>query len=158
MRSYLLLLALVVWAAPCVGAAPPTRARLDIHGEPLPEGATARFGALRLRDDYPHRFAFSPDGNTLALSMIASIRVWGLANGRLLSIPHLAGARGATLTFAPDGAHIVSDASGSRVLDPKSGAVRVWLVPPREGFVASEAVLFRDGKRAAVAWQRNTGS
>src|SRR5689334_21038651 len=100
MRFFLLLPALLGAATCAQAAAPPAKPRLDVRGEPLPEGAVARFGAARLRFGYPRRIAFSPDGKTLALGTDAGIRLWDLKSGKVLATPHLEGPGDRFLAFA----------------------------------------------------------
>jgi WD40 repeat protein len=58
--------------------------RTDCYGDPLPTGAVARFGTLRLWHSLPiSALAFAPDGKTLASSDSAGIvRIWETATGR----------------------------------------------------------------------------
>jgi WD40 repeat protein len=61
-----------------------TPARVDRYGDPLPPGAIARLGTIRLRDPAVlHALVFSPDGKSLA-SAAGSVRVWETATGREL--------------------------------------------------------------------------
>jgi WD40 repeat protein len=59
--------------------------RADRSGDPLPEGAVARLGTMRLRHGYGTSLAFASDDKTL-LSCGADrvIRSWDAASGRLL--------------------------------------------------------------------------
>jgi hypothetical protein len=58
------------------GAEPPPT---DQHGDPLPEGALARLGTLRLRPGQPRvAFAVSPDSRTLASGEERVLRLWDL--------------------------------------------------------------------------------
>src|SRR5262249_22815113 len=71
--------------APTGPARPPgLRARTDRHGDPLPEGAIARFGTSRLRHVAPVlSLAFSPDGKRLASgSRDGTVAVWDVATGK----------------------------------------------------------------------------
>jgi RNA polymerase sigma factor (sigma-70 family) len=58
--------------------------RLDIHGDPLPKGALARLGTLRLRHGGDIKsVAFTPDGKQLlAHGHYDGVRVWDVATGR----------------------------------------------------------------------------
>jgi WD40 repeat protein len=62
--------------------------RTDLHGDPLPEGAVARFGTVRLCEPTGADFvAFSPDGKLLAsISRRGfSISLWDVHSGKLHS-------------------------------------------------------------------------
>ena len=59
--------------------------RIDRYGDPLPPGAVARLGTMRMRQDTiyaDHITAFSPDGKLLATGSHQSLRLWELAPGR----------------------------------------------------------------------------
>jgi RNA polymerase sigma factor (sigma-70 family) len=66
---------------PRPGGAP--EARRDRDGEPLPEGAVARLGTLRLRHGgFIHFARFTPDGKTLVSQGSDGVRTWDVATGR----------------------------------------------------------------------------
>jgi WD40 repeat protein len=82
----------------------PLPTRMDSAGDPLPPGAIARIGSLRLRHASPaDPVAFSPDGKWLAsyCRWEKQISVWETLSGKLRMQLHLAGV--AKMTFAPDG-------------------------------------------------------
>jgi hypothetical protein len=134
----------------------PAQVRTDANGEPLPDGAVARFGKPRLYHYGLNRLTFAPDGKTLATSSCGHDgppRVWDLAAGRAPPCPHLADADGGLLAFAPDGTHIVADRRGVRGLDPCTGKVQ-WNFPQEEEYGANDLLVSADGKTLAVCWGR----
>src|SRR5438552_3669210 len=64
----------------------PKPVRTDLYGDPLPQGAIARMGTLRFRNDRPITcVAFAPDGKTLVTaSGIRTVRLWETASGKEL--------------------------------------------------------------------------
>lgn len=81
-----LLLALLV-AVPALAAPPesgPMPRQLDRHGDPLPEGAIARFGSVRLRHGaWIGALAYSPNGRSVvAGDRDGFIRLWRASTGR----------------------------------------------------------------------------
>src|SRR5438094_6241459 len=104
MRAVALLL---VAALPgLAGAQPP---RLDAYGDPLPEGAIARIGTIRLRPGAPVTdMAFTPDGKHLVtVASTHQIHVWEVATGRELRAVRMDDQAELT-TLAPDGRHIAT--------------------------------------------------
>src|SRR5438046_636580 len=68
-------------ALPVSAAAPPV-VRLDSFGDPLPAGAVARIGTIRLRQpEEVQCLAFSPD-DKLLVSSGGGIRFWNPATGK----------------------------------------------------------------------------
>ena len=66
-------------------AATPAQPRTDVHGDPLPDGAIARFGTIRDRVGSPrvlYSAALSPDGKTLAAETRQGITLWDVDSGR----------------------------------------------------------------------------
>src|SRR5437870_2231072 len=65
------------------GAARP--GRVDAYGDPLPEGATARLGTVRLvHHDDVKALAWSADGGTLTSAAGDGACVWEAATGKLV--------------------------------------------------------------------------
>jgi WD40 repeat protein len=99
---------LVTWL-PARSEPPPEnnhQPRLDRYGDPLPRGAIARYGTVRLREP-ALALSFSPDGKTLASANYGRISFWDTKTGKLLrrslSFDPKAVPSQAPLAFSPDG-------------------------------------------------------
>jgi len=90
--------------------APQQPARRDQHGDPLPEGAIARIGTVRLRHAGPvSALAYSHDGKVLASgSEDGTIRLWDATTGKKLQC--LARQQGmvAEIHFSADGRMLIA--------------------------------------------------
>jgi RNA polymerase sigma factor (sigma-70 family) len=95
-----------------VGKQPAT----DLHGDPLPPGAVARLGTVRLRHaSSVQSIAFAPAGNLLASAGDDAVRLWDIATGReVRRLPQ----RADRVAFSPDGRLL---ATGGH-----DGPVRLW--------------------------------
>jgi WD40 repeat protein len=72
-------------------AADANQPRVDYYGEPLPKGAIARMGTIRVRDPrlpFGPTTAFSPDGKILATGGREHIRLWEFPTGKFLRDIH----------------------------------------------------------------------
>jgi WD40 repeat protein len=127
----------------------PAKPATDLHGDPLPAGAVARFGTARLLHGAADLgFAFSRDSKLLASkSNRRDVRVWDLGTGRALCRIQLDGVT--RMAFAARGLAI-ADEAGFRLIDPRTGERRKTL-DRREDYPWEIAVA-PDGKSAAVTW------
>jgi WD40 repeat protein len=114
-----------VRAAQPAAPAPGPEARRDAHGDPLPPGAVARYGTVRLRHGtVPDGLAFSPDGAVLGslADTPDGLRTWDPATGK--EVARL-GHRVRLGAFAGDGTVVFVDADDRvRVWTPAGNRVR----------------------------------
>jgi WD40 repeat protein len=98
---------------------------LDLHGDPLPEGALARLGTMRMRHAHPISGAvFSRDGKSiLASDFYSGVHVWDVAEGKEVRRFFTNDWYCHRLALSPDGrtlAVALGDLS-VRLCDPRSG-------------------------------------
>ncbi|MFO0846237.1 MAG: hypothetical protein U0797_28305 [Gemmataceae bacterium] len=146
----LLLVALLASAGRSV-APPPIL--LDPLGDPLPPGALARHGTVRLRHGGVQQVAFTADGRRLLSYggvMHQELRLWDTGTGRLLlrrRLPALDGAE--QVVFAPDGGVFLMGMGGIHHLkDLKGPKVRVF---EQMDFSPMHGQVSPDGRLLAVA-------
>jgi WD40 repeat protein len=134
----------VVVALALVSAEPPltpdakATPQVDVHGDPLPEGALLRISTVRYRCGSPVDAALSPDGKTLAVVSYEVITLWDLATGRPLKrlrngdVPPDFFPNQKFLCFSPDGKRLFSIGGWdpAKVFGPPGAptepAVHVW--------------------------------
>jgi WD40 repeat protein len=143
------------------GQAPAT----DLHGDPLPHGALARLGTVRLRQPFVRAVAFSPDGRVLASGGYDSrVIFWDPRTGE--EVGSLVGHRNFinALAFSRDGRLLASGCQDSeiRVWDTATGEQlqRIQSRGPLTtvAFSPDGKLLASSGQDNAVrVWEADTG-
>jgi WD40 repeat protein len=150
--------------------------RADLHGDPLPEGALARFGTIYLRSDFKN-VAFRADGREFySWNQAGLLRVYDAATGKVLRSLLMPVLPVAKAQFSANG-HFLTLAVDRGAGDSKVRALTVWEtttgkllheIEPYDGESFSfwdaslhdgRTVLTRDSKSGAVrVWnlQRDT--
>src|SRR5262249_26876630 len=128
---------------------------VDVHGDPLPEGALARLGTIRFRDaNFIAATAPSPDGKLLALSNTRGIlRLLDATTGREVRRFHTAGGF-LWMSFSPDSkllAAVVGHGDSILFWDVATGKAIRQLRPPDQSRLSSFVVFSADGKYIAAA-------
>jgi WD40 repeat protein len=148
---------------PSVTVSPKLQIRRDQAGDPLPEGAIARLGTMRLRDEggWWTDHAVSPDGKTLATQDSGGvIRLWGLNTGKLLWSVRLQLVPG-HLIFLADGKQLMSkDERSVCMLDAATGRL-LRRIPTKDHVraISPDGKLFVTGSNDGTArlWEIETG-
>jgi WD40 repeat protein len=137
------------------------RVRSDLNGDPLPVGANARMGTVRLRQPYPH-VLFSPDGKTLiSVGADNTLRTWDASTGKYLRGERLEGTQDqemSAISLAPDTKSLVVWKSGRK-------SMLVYTVPTGKklgSVTLADGQLYRvalapGGKTVAVAGNDASG-
>ncbi len=105
------------------GSKGPAPIHTDLYGDPLPPGAVARMGTIRLRHEYQGNMAtaFSPDGKILASGVHDTIRRWSTSTGKLI-LQIKANYDDGPLVFSPDSKWLATTFEQSIVfLDASNG-------------------------------------
>jgi RNA polymerase sigma factor (sigma-70 family) len=132
--------------------------RLDLHGDPLPEGALARLGTVRLRHGSGITGAvFSRDGKSIIASDIFSgVRVWDVGEGKEVGQVFRGDYYSRALALSPDG-RILAVAFGNltvRLYDPISD--REFGSLPQDTDQPGNVVFSGDGSLLAVGNSRQS--
>jgi WD40 repeat protein len=130
-------------------ADPPSERRVDRDGDPLPAGAVARYGVMRLFHDRARQLYFSPDGKLLASRSKQDLCVWDVKTGRL--VQRVPGVAAAAFTR---GGLIVAQGPDLRLIDAKTGKVLRALDHRKEKAEADGIAVVPDGKTVAVCWEK----
>jgi WD40 repeat protein len=145
---------------PAWSAAAPAPATTDANSDPLPAGAIARIGGLRLRHTGEvSALAFSADGKRLAsVSQDDTVRLWDVASGREVRRIALDGKLelvGQRLAFSPDGKQLgfTSQGQAIRVWDAATGKETHRLEGPNPKGAAPVLAFSPDGK--SLVWWGN---
>jgi WD40 repeat protein len=113
----------ILFAATAVAQPPEPAARLDRHGDPLPPGAIARLGTMRLRYTFgAPGLEFLSDGKALVTGRKGEgFRLWDVAAGKLLArlnVPLVS----ERIAVAPDGRWVAGVRQNSIILwEPRTG-------------------------------------
>ena len=122
--------------------APPPRPTTDLYGDPLPAGAVARLGSVRLRHLGLADYFVGPDGNTACtVGRDGFLRTWDLATGRQTDAHALGGEFGPTVGRP----HASDGPSGRREREPH------LVFSPDRRFVAAVCPA------RVVVWDAGTG-
>jgi WD40 repeat protein len=121
----------------------------DVLGDPLPRGAVARMGSLRMFDRHLERLIFTPSGKEMVSASYDRYVVWDAATGqRLVELERRD--PGPALAVSPGGALLATSVAGS-------GEIQMWSLPKRQALrvlrhgAEVEGLCFLDEERLAVA-------
>jgi WD40 repeat protein len=139
--------------------------RTDRYGDPLPEGAIARLGTLRLRHcSQVTSVAYSPDGRLLATGGFDNqVRLWRASTGKELfhfTLRETDSPLAAHVAFSPDGTLLAASRSGEGVVhlwDTATGKERKGCSVPNEENIGG-ITFSPDGKiLAGICWAHKGG-
>ncbi len=112
---------LIAALSPAARADAPTPA--DPYGDPLPSGAVARLGTIRLRHNCVS-LAWAPDGKTFATAGAdGTVRIWDATSGKEVRQFRQTGVFYNSVLFEPDGKRLIAGGTegGLHLLDEATG-------------------------------------
>jgi WD40 repeat protein len=162
-------LALIAGVAIATDDAPKKRPppRTDLYGDPLPDGAVARLGSVRLRHAGLSDFVFLNGGKSiLSAGSDRTLRFWDVATGqqtRAVKLQGLAGP-GHVVTLSPDGKTLVAHDKEKLVFWDVESGKEIKTLPGSKGHLGY-LYFSPDGKTLAVGrsdwrvsfWEWETG-
>jgi WD40 repeat protein len=129
----------------------PKPPRLDRYGDPLPPGAIARIGTVRLRHAQEiRRLVFSPDGKTLlSVGEDGTYRRWDAATGK--ERWRFEQPRACAVAFAPDGRTFAGGGNPQiHLWDAASGKEKLSMRASMPPFGGGALAFAPDGKTLAI--------
>jgi WD40 repeat protein len=127
--------------------------RVDALGDPLPDGAVARFGTMRFKQSFmTYRAVFSPDGKTVAcVSAGGGACIWEVATGKKLRAfepgSHLYG-----IAFSPDGSLLAAPNPRAAIFAGGGANWQIQLYDAKTGNVLSKLDGHEGGSVMVVAF------
>ena len=146
---------------------PPKKPRTDRYGDPLPQGAVARLGSLRLRHGgAAGALGLSPDGKLVATGGVdRQIRLWDATTGKELRRWDASQGAIGLLLFSPDGKFLASTGADDSIIlwNAQNGEQRLRLQNAGKGinylsFAAdSRSLMSADVSGTARLWELASG-
>ena len=128
--------------------------RVDVFGDPLPEGAVLRLGSVLFRQDRLHDFVLLPDGKSvLTTGLDHQLRTWDLTTGReTRKVPEDAPVQW-PCSLSPDGRYATGfDGKNLIVFDTKTGKEKTTV--SALGYRFHKAFFSPDGRTIAMlTWE-----
>lgn len=145
--------------AATAGVEEPKRPRLDLYGDPLPEGALARFGSIRFRHAGLSSYVFLDGGKTVvSAGGDRMLRFWDVESGKQTRAVELQGpaATAGRLTLSADGKTLAAMANLRLVFwEVDTGKELRAIARPKPDAPGAQVRYMRlspDGKTLAIAW------
>jgi RNA polymerase sigma factor (sigma-70 family) len=135
-------------------SAQPKEKRVDLYGDPLPEGAVMRLGTLKLREA-GSELALTSDGKTLvALRGDKYVHFWDVESGELKEKKEITAGSGFGRVLSPDGKWLAVPAkSGVQLFDVQTGMLAHELATKTVKAGSPRPLVFsQDGKYLASSW------
>jgi RNA polymerase sigma factor (sigma-70 family) len=137
-----------------------SQARVDLYGDPLPKGAIARLGSVRLRHAGMVDLAFSADGKTLVSCGCAdhTARFWDVDTGQQIQArkPQSAERYWSYGTLSLDGSIMAARASWEELLTWETATGMTRRTIPVPGAQVAGLALSRTGRTLAVGYRNGT--
>lgn len=130
------------------------QARTDLYGDPLPEGAVARLGTVRMRHAGLSSFVFLDNKTVLTAGRNRVLRFWDVTNGRQVREVALQGTHNPSwlVGLSPDGKYLSAHDKRKIVLWDVDSGKEIKTFPVRDKCQVNNLFLSPDSKTLAVGW------